>query len=360
MLSEENVLSGLYDAAAGSGTWQGAMDGLCRHVGSFGAVAFSVQEPGQAIPMTQSLDECFEAYIRGGWNLRDDRFRGIPLLKHKRLYVESDFTSPDEMKSWPFYQEFLASFDLRWGAVLGLNVEDKLWVLSFQRTIGEGPFVADEQNQIALLAPHISRAVMLHTLNERARCQGLLEGLEAVHCAGFLVDTHGHVSQMNASAQSLMGHGLTVADGHLISPDQDGMRNLAALIHSAVTEKAERDVTPHCVVLRRDNRHPLVARVIPLRREARAMFSGGSAIVLVTVPEHRTQTAEEIIRKVFQLTHAETRVALLLAEGKSLPHCSEALGYTIGSVQQLVKRILAKTGTHRQSELSSLLQIYLR
>ena len=94
MLSEESILGGLYDAAAGSGTWQGAMAGLCRHVGAFGAVAFSIQERGQAIPMTESLDECFDAYIRDGWHLRDDRFRGIPLLKQKHLFIEFDFTNP--------------------------------------------------------------------------------------------------------------------------------------------------------------------------------------------------------------------------------------------------------------------------
>ena len=55
MLSEESILGGLYDAAAGSGTWQGAMAGLCRHVGAFGAVAFSIQERGQAIPVFARL-----------------------------------------------------------------------------------------------------------------------------------------------------------------------------------------------------------------------------------------------------------------------------------------------------------------
>ena len=218
----------------------------------------------------------------------------------------------------------------------------------------------DELNQISLLAPHISRAVTLHTLNERARCKGMLEGLEALHCAGFLVDGKGQVSQTNRSAQALLGHGLTIVDGHLTATHQDDTRDLAALVHSVAVETSERDVAPGCVLLRRENKQPLIARVIPLRRDAQALFSKALAIVLVTAPEHRTQTSAALIGKAFRLTASEARVAACLADGKAVSEISDELGYTIGTLRQLIKQVFAKTGTHRQSELSSLIQSYLR
>jgi len=57
----------------------------------------------------------------------------------------------------------------------------------------------------------------------------------------------------------------------------------------------------------------------------------------------------------FHLTPAEGQIALKIASGKTLAEIAEARGTSISTARSQLKRIFAKTGTHRQAELVVLL-----
>lgn len=64
----------------------------------------------------------------------------------------------------------------------------------------------------------------------------------------------------------------------------------------------------------------------------------------------------DILSGLFDLTPAETRFAMALAAGRSPKAAAREVGVTENSGRTYLARIFAKTGTHRQSELISLLQ----
>ena len=61
------------------------------------------------------------------------------------------------------------------------------------------------------------------------------------------------------------------------------------------------------------------------------------------------------MRQLYGLTPSEARVANLLLEGCEVREVAERHGITLETCRFNVKRVLAKTGTRRQSELSRLM-----
>lgn len=57
----------------------------------------------------------------------------------------------------------------------------------------------------------------------------------------------------------------------------------------------------------------------------------------------------------FSLTRQETRIAAALVDGLTVKEIANAFGVSSETVRQHLKAIFAKTNTHRQAELVSLL-----
>jgi DNA-binding CsgD family transcriptional regulator len=78
-----------------------------------------------------------------------------------------------------------------------------------------------------------------------------------------------------------------------------------------------------------------------------------AALVFIRDPE--APLAATRLRELFGLTRTEAAVAAGLGDGKSLENIAADLGTGIGTVRTHLKRVLAKTGTHRQAQLVALL-----
>ena len=84
---------------------------------------------------SRSLGPSFETYLAGGWIEHDERYRTWPIMARKGVATEFDFTTPDQIRTHPYYQEFLAPHGLRWFAGVKVASGDDQWCLSLQRSI---------------------------------------------------------------------------------------------------------------------------------------------------------------------------------------------------------------------------------
>jgi DNA-binding CsgD family transcriptional regulator len=66
--------------------------------------------------------------------------------------------------------------------------------------------------------------------------------------------------------------------------------------------------------------------------------------------------AEELVRRQCGLTRAEAEIAAWLAEGRSVEDFAGTRMIATSTARQLCKQVLAKTGTHRQSQLVALVK----
>ena len=103
-------------------------------------------------------------------------------------------------------------------------------------------------------------------------------------------------------------------------------------------------------------RRPLSVTVAPCRREGLDPFrSGHSVLVCVTDLEAGVSPPEQTLRNLFDLTPAETRVALALFEGLTPREAATSFGLSPHTVHVQLARVFEKTQTSRQSELARLM-----
>jgi DNA-binding CsgD family transcriptional regulator len=76
-----------------------------------------------------------------------------------------------------------------------------------------------------------------------------------------------------------------------------------------------------------------------------------AALVFVIDPEQAPRSRATVLRSLFHLTPAESRIADGLLEGFEVAEVAERLGITQQTARFHVKRVLAKTGARRQSDL---------
>ena len=110
---------------------------------------------------------------------------------------------------------------------------------------------------------------------------------------------------------------------------------------------------------RPSGRRPLRAVVSPVPRHRPGMEGSApesaAAMVIVSDPESLMVPDEDLLRMMFHLTPAESRLAQRLARGASLPEAAGDLRLSVETVRKRLKAVFEKTGTSRQPELISLL-----
>ena len=111
------------------------------------------------------------------------------------------------------------------------------------------------------------------------------------------------------------------------------------------------------LVTRPSMRRPLVARVAPAPRgDAVPALSGHPAVlVFLSDPEAAEEPDDAVLRRLYGLTRAESRLAGALMRGKSLGEAANELGITYHTARTQVKSVFGKTGTRRQGELIRIL-----
>jgi DNA-binding CsgD family transcriptional regulator len=80
-----------------------------------------------------------------------------------------------------------------------------------------------------------------------------------------------------------------------------------------------------------------------------------TAILFVGDPESDMTTPVDLLTKLFGLTKAEAVLTVPLLEGHGLEKSAEQAGMTFNTAKTHMKRIFAKTRTHRQAELVRLI-----
>src|SRR5206468_3235943 len=102
--------------------------------------------------------------------------------------------------------------------------------------------------------------------------------------------------------------------------------------------------------LKRDDKGPVIARVVSMGAEATDVLDGAALVVLFVDPEDGPTLSFALLQQVFGLTRGEARLANELLCGLSLQEIAEAHGLSVATVRSHTKAVLAKTGTHRQAE----------
>jgi DNA-binding CsgD family transcriptional regulator len=178
----------------------------------------------------------------------------------------------------------------------------------------------------------------------------------ALNCGAILLDSDKRIIRLNDRAQNHLGEALATNKGRLCATD----RGCDALFQTILDQslkygERERDWRRDAIGLKREDKRPVIARVVSVGGEAHNLLDGAALIVILLDPEDCPEPSHALLQQVFGLTRGEARLAVQLSCGQSLQDIAEASGVSIGTVRSQAKAVLTKTDTHRQAELVALL-----
>lgn len=351
----ETIGGNFAEAALDPSRWKHALEQVVSATSSYGAVLLpSTGGVLPTVPFTDEIHPSFETYMRDGWHLRDERNRGIPLMKRRGVIDDLDIFSREEIARHPYYQEFLAPHNLRWFAGVRVSCENDLWCLSLQRTIDQGPFSETEKNRLAELSKGLSGAVAIARGLGSSTAAGILEAFQISRTAAVLINRHGRIFEANEAAQRLLVGEIKIAKGQIVvanSPDATGA--LSGAIRTLLNRHDGGLCPP--IALPRTGRVPILAHPTKLTRMTNNALADCQALLIFIDPDVGLRPAQASLQLLFRLSEAEARLAVQLASGEPLETVAERLGIAKETSRSQLKSIFAKTGTHRQAALVAML-----
>ncbi|WP_076864283.1 helix-turn-helix transcriptional regulator [Bradyrhizobium mercantei] len=347
------------EAAIDPSQWVKALDVVTTVTDSYGAVLLPVAGGMiSALPFTEPMSRSFETYTKDSWFTRDERFRGITLMKQRGIVDDLDIFTPDQIKRHPYYQDFLAPHGLRWFGGIAISCGAHLWCLSIQRSIAQGPFSEEEKDQLAYLSKRLSgTAAVASTIGESAAL-GALNAFEISGQGAALINREGKIFRLNSVAEQLLKQDVTVVKGRLVAQDSAATASFEQAVSKLLNSDKAAMQPP--VSFARPGRRPLLAYPLKLAKLVQNALADCQMVVVFVDTEQGPQPPTIALQRAFRLTASEARLAAELAAGEALEKVAEKLGITKETSRTQLKSIFAKTGCHRQAELVAVLSKFLR
>jgi len=361
------AVEAIYQSAAAPRQWPCTLNKIADCFGDVGAVLLYKRDNGSfGTIVSPGLEDAQRAYEREWWKHDIRTFRG-----YERGYIQAmdagtdrHVVSPEEIETHPIYTQFLIPHGLGWFAAINISPDPHISVLiSVQRKFAKPAFSDDELALLTRLGRHAENALRLgiRLLDTELANLGLADALARIGTGVFVLDEQRRVMFSNAAAEKCLSTGLQIVDGRFtasLRPDQDALLDaIAAALRASAADLVK---PPRPIQIQRLERElPLTAYVVPVRSSFNSATTGfltrARAIVLVfdAVPDEPPDPA--LVRDLLGLTLGEARVAALVGSGQAPRKAAEKLGITEGTARTVLKRVFAKVGVSRQSELASLL-----
>lgn len=346
------VISRLGDAVVDPAVWPEIMASICTAVGATGALLLQTDARTPDVPRTESIREATDLYFANNWHLCDTRNSGIPRLIAGEIITDQDLLTPEQMRSDPMYNEVLFPFGFQWFAGIAFWADAAPWILTIQRTRREGPFETRDKRLLARLAPRLTEIATLSTAVGRISLSSATNALNQIRQPALVLNRHGLVTDVNAAAEGGFDDEIRIRDRQLLVRDKSATAKLDRLRESI---RSNADLPAEPILIRRTTKPPVLLRVLPVDGAARSFFLGARAILVLSNLVPRPEPEPGLIAQAFDLTRAESRLASLLASGMSIDAAAERLGIARETARNHLKSVFSKTGTHRQSELTSLI-----
>jgi len=334
------VVERIYAAAVEPTRWPEALHALARSVdGTACGIRIESFETPSVAQTWVGLEPDFErAYVDRYWS--DDIWAEEAKRNAVGLARASDaLITPTVRRKNAFINELCVPYELD-DLVGGLVTLDSRSMISFaaMKPRGRRPF--DTRHAVIMegLIPHIRRALLVDESLRAARTneRTAWAAVDRLPVGAFVLDARRRLLHANAAGARMLTEGLVL--------DSRPIRELIATREPRlVTTTAGKS---------------LAAVVIPLTAEE-ALFAlageRGRVLIIVTDPSARELPPGELLSRLYGLTAAESRVALLVGRGLAPKEAADELGTAWNTVRAQLRQIYAKTQTSGQSALVSLL-----
>lgn len=349
------IVGTIYDAAVDPALWTHCLEEMRRE---FGANYVSlIVRPGGKDDLGLIVSAAGDHRV-GTVNpmMALSPFRGLQVDK---LVTIGDLLTERDWRESQYYRDWCAPHGVFHVMAVDIGTRDG-GVYGFRVTRPEGApaFGETEFELCRRLLPHLKRALNVHlTVHQDRQVNTLYSRAMAHLMVGVIVlDEHGDVIECNPMAKVIleMGDGLKIAGKQLEATSALDNRKLQRLIRDALAPRAasKLGVMEAMSVSRPSGKvgWGLVLQVISPDEWTEGKHRP-SVAVFVRDAERKAQPPIRLAQQLFQLTAAETSLAIQLANGLSLDEASEVLNIRRNTARAHLRSIFSKTGVRRQTEL---------
>ena len=367
----DRLLAALHDAMLDDAEWPAAsalVDELCESKGNI----FLFLEGGERNDLKVYFNrvchrgerrEDFENDYFRVYHHIDERVPRLRRLPDSRITSIEELYTDEEKKTSIAYNEMLPLSDTANCLHARLDGPDGTRIIwTTGDPVDHDGWSLERVETLARILPHLRQYVRVRLALVSAQALGTTMAglLENTRCGIIQLDRQGRIVELNERARELLrkGRGLSDIRGQLRAhiPEEDA--RLQRILAGALPRSGGPGASASMTVTRPADLPPrLVLHVSPVGD--RLLYQGASevaAVMLVVEPEARMTSDPELVGSALGLTAAESRVAIMLAEGYTLRDIAASTGRTTGTVRWHLQQIFEKNGISRQVELVQLVR----
>ncbi len=361
----DRILASLHQAALDDALWPAVsalIDEACRTKGNI-LVSSDGRSPEDFEIFFARF--CFRGRRRDDWERRyfeafypwDECVPRLLRLSDSQLVPTSDLYTERKKNSSPTYNKSLPCNHTRNGLYTRLNGPDGsdiVWGVADPADGNDWSFAQVET--IKRLLPHLRQFVGLRQALADARALGksLAEFLDNTRSGVIHLDRRGRIAAANDRARDILREkdGLSDLDGFLRAWPPASDAELQRLLARALPPFGGQGAAGAMTVRRPSLLPQLVLHVSPVgERDLDVRPRRIGALVLVVDPASRTRVDSGLVAEVLGLTPAESQVAVLLADGRTVRDIALATGRSISTVRWHMRHVFDKAQVSRQAEL---------
>lgn len=363
--SFNDLLRELYSAASDPSRWQSFLECVKAEMGGTACGilvrndrAGEVGEHAVSIGIQESFVKAYKQYYSSINFVYD---AAIALAPNDYVGTLQRAVNVEEYRRSEIYNDYARPQDLfhQCCAILA-HKGNYSAAISFMRPEREGEYGDEHVQLLSLLAPHMRQAFQLHNMlrHLEASNDGLSVALDRSETAVFLLDGIGRLQRANEAGYKLLSDGdaLVLRNGCLRpwqAADAAGFERLVKL--ACVTGAGCSGSPGGLMLLHRKEGRPLHCEMVPFHSDS--LFHGvdPAGILFVHKPDGKMSSRAPALRALYKLTPTEARLSDLLAHGLELREAADHMHVSFETARSQLKKVLAKTGTNRQTELIRLL-----
>lgn len=355
-----DITNDIYQTVYESEHWGCALEKLCRLLSakSGGLFMQDASDKTNNALYTHNMPKPVRIAYNLGLGALDPGFK----IMAKKEVGKTEVIVGDDVPVSPIYKKLVLSPSNIHYAI-GLNIfKDEEWHvgLGIHRSKEAGPFTKEEMDLISNLTPHFQRALKIKKEFSRLNTQQdlLNAGLSHIALGIILLNNQGKPSFISPIAQNIVDSHpvLHIADNGSIKfsiKEQDVEFHLALqdILSSATSpEKSHYSFT----LQHPKSPYPLAVMMRP-HEPAEDMewssFNAKGVVIYLNAPESGAFISSEQLRENYNLTEAESHIAINIANGLTLEQIAKGNKVSINTVKTQLRSIFQKTNTTRQTEL---------
>jgi DNA-binding CsgD family transcriptional regulator len=284
-------------------------------------------------------------------------FSGLP---PNRVVTVDDVLTEADWRASAYYQTWCAPHGVYHVMAVDIQTRDGgVYGLRITRDEAAPRFTEVERARCQVLLPHLRRALDLHLSINQDRQVNLLYGQAMAHLmvGAIVLDEHGRVLECNPMAKAIveMNDGLAIKGDQIEATYAADNRRLQRLVRDVIDHagKPARLRPAEAIAISRPSGRVswgLVVQPISPDRWTEGKHRPCAAVFLRD-SDSKAMPPVRLAQELFQLTAAETMLAIKLANGLSLEEAAEALHIRRNTARAHLRSIFSKTGVRRQTEL---------